>query len=79
MHNIEVYKQSKGFTTELEIRDDLSVMHRRDRLDRLDLNHHKVLGQQIDAVTEFESNAAVKASRSSVTLQEKKLFLSGPW
>ena len=35
MDNIEVYKQSDGFTTELEVRKNLGVMDGRDGFDRM--------------------------------------------
>jgi len=41
MDNIEVYKQAKGFATELEVRKYLGLMDRRDGIHRLDLDDHQ--------------------------------------
>jgi hypothetical protein len=59
MDNIEVYKQTEGFATELEIGKDLRVMDGRDGLDRLYFHDHQVFCQQVDAVAEFELYSAV--------------------
>jgi hypothetical protein len=59
VHNIEVYKQSDGFATELKVRKYLGLMYRRDGLDRLDFDHHQVFHQQINAIAQFELYTAI--------------------
>ncbi len=44
MHNIEVYKQSKGFATELKVRKGLGLMDRRHEVDSFDLHDHLFRG-----------------------------------
>jgi hypothetical protein len=66
MDNIEVYKQSNGFTTELEVRKNLRVMYWRDCLNGLDLHNQQVFRQQVDAVTEFQLNSAINDGKTDL-------------
>src|SRR5258708_30783572 len=54
MYNVEVYKQSNGFTTESKVRKDLGLMDWRDALNGLDL-HHQVLSEKVHPISELES------------------------
>jgi len=54
MNNIEVYKQSNGFATELKVRKDLGLMDRGDCVNGLNLHYDQVLNQQVHAIAQIE-------------------------
>jgi hypothetical protein len=60
MNNIEVYKHSQRFTTQLQVRKDLSLMDRGDRVYGLEVNDKEILDKQIDPVSEVQPYAIVK-------------------
>jgi hypothetical protein len=66
LNNLEVYKQSDGFTTQFEVGNDLNMMHGRYGFDRFDLDNHKVFRQQIHAITEFEFDSAVDNRKTNL-------------
>lgn len=59
MDNVEVYKQSDGFTTELEIRKHLRAVNGGNRIDRLQFDYNQVFDEQIVPGTRFEFDAIV--------------------
>jgi hypothetical protein len=66
MHDIKVYKQSDGFTTEFEVRKDLGRMDWRDALDGLDIHYYKVLNEKVDTVSELEFYSPVYDGKSDL-------------
>jgi hypothetical protein len=59
MGHIEVYKQTQRFTTEFEVRKELSLMYGGDGLDRLDFDNNQPFHQKINAVAEFQFYFAI--------------------
>jgi hypothetical protein len=56
---VEVYKQADGFATQLQVREELSLMDRRDAIYRLESNDHQILHEQINAIAELELHTVV--------------------
>ncbi len=52
VNDIEVYKQSYGFATELQVRKDLSLMDGGYGVNGLQFNDHKVLDHKVNAVAD---------------------------
>jgi hypothetical protein len=50
VNNIEVYKQSYGFATELQVRKDLGLMDRGNFVNGLQFNHYNVFNQKVNAI-----------------------------
>jgi hypothetical protein len=59
MNDIEVYKQSGRFATELEVGNDLGVVDRTDGVDRLDFNDNHVFDEEVESAAGVELNAAI--------------------
>jgi len=59
MNDIEVYKQSERFATELEVGNDLGVVDRTDGVDRLDFNDNHVFDEEVESAAGVELNAAI--------------------
>ena len=66
MYDIEVYKQPDGFTTEFKVRKDLGLMDRGYRVDRFDLDNHKVLYDQVHSIPEIELDSAIDDRKSNL-------------
>ena len=67
MHNIEVYKQAEGFTTEFKVRKDLGLMDRGDCVDGLDLHDHKVFDNQVHPIAEVELYSAIDDRKTNLS------------
>jgi hypothetical protein len=52
VHDVEVDQQPKGFAAELEIGNDLGLMHGGNSVNGFYLHDHEILHQQINAVTD---------------------------
>jgi len=75
MDNIEVYKQSQRFATQLQVRKDLSLMDRGDRVHGLEFNNDEVLDEQIDPVSEVQPYAIVVNRQTDLSFRSKtRLF-----
>jgi hypothetical protein len=59
MNNIEVYKQSKRFATEFEVRKELGLMHGRDGVHRLQFNDYQVFYQQVHSPSKVQLHPAI--------------------
>ena len=66
MRNIEVYKQTERFATELKVRKNLRLMYRRDGIDRLQFNNHEILDEKIDAIAEVQLHVVMKDRQASL-------------
>jgi hypothetical protein len=56
---MEVYKQSKGFATQFEVRKELGLMDWRDGLDRLDFCYHQIFDHEVHAEAQIQLNATI--------------------
>ncbi len=54
MRDIEIQQQADLEPSQLQIREQLSLMHRSEVLDGLKLHDQVVLDEQIDSVADFE-------------------------
>jgi hypothetical protein len=68
MHDIEVDQQSNRSSAELEIRDDLRLMNRRNSLRRLDLHNDQILNQQIHAIPKIQPCTPVNHRKPHLSL-----------
>lgn len=59
MDNVEVYKQSDVFTTELEVRKYLRAVDGGKGIHRLKFDYDVIFDQQINSIASLELNAVV--------------------
>src|SRR5207248_11534815 len=59
MDSIEVYKQAKGFATELQVRKYLGLMDWRDGIYGLDFYDYEIFNDKIHFITELHLDSAI--------------------
>src|ERR1700687_3997431 len=65
--NVEVDQQSERSATEFQIRDDLSLMNRRDCVYRLDLHDDEILNHQIHSIPNFQLHTSIDHGKADLT------------
>src|SRR5215469_7338628 len=71
MHNIEVYKQSQRFATQLQVRKDLGLMDRGERVYGFQFNNDEILDEQIDPISEIQLHAIVINRQTDLSFRPK--------
>jgi len=54
MNNIEVYKETDGFATELQVRKDLGLVDCGDRINGLQFYYHQVFNEKVYAISDLQ-------------------------
>jgi len=75
MYDVEVDQQSDGFAAQFEIRNNLSLMNRRDRIDRLDFDNHEIFDQQIHSIADLQFHAVVDDGKSDLARASNTRFV----
>jgi len=66
MDNIEVYKQAKGFATELQVRKYLGLMDKRDGIHGLEFYDYEIFNHKIHSVSEFELHSTIDDGKTNL-------------
>jgi hypothetical protein len=69
MHDIEIDQQANRSAAELEIRDHLGLVNRRNSLYRFDLHDHKVFHQQIYPIAKIQLCPAINHRKPDLSFR----------
>ena len=73
--NVEVDQQSERFTAKLKVRNYLSLMNRRDCVDRLDLHDDEIFNQEINSVPDFKLYTSINDGKPDLTCSPNARFM----
>ena len=65
---LKIHQESEAAFRHLEVGEELRLMNRRQCVDGLHLNHHRVLAQQIEAIARSDRNALVGDRQGDLSL-----------